>query len=59
MRHTLASYFIQNGGNILTLQTIQGHSGLGMTMRYARLAPEHLAEAVRLSPVSGLELVGV
>ncbi|MCY1507064.1 Tyrosine recombinase XerC [compost metagenome] len=56
LRHTFASHFIQKGGNILTLQKILGHSSLAMTMRYAHLAPEHLAEAVRLSPLAGLDL---
>jgi len=53
LRHTFASHFIQKGGNILTLQKILGHSSLAMTMRYSHLAPEHLAEAVRLSPLGG------
>lgn len=52
LRHTFASHFIQNGGNILTLQKILGHSSLAMTMRYSHLAPEHLAEAVRLGPLA-------
>ncbi|UVO17473.1 phage integrase [Stutzerimonas stutzeri] len=50
LRHTFASHFIQNGGNILTLQKILGHSSLAMTMRYAHLAPDHLRDAVRLGP---------
>lgn len=54
LRHTFASHFIQKGGNILTLQKILGHSSLAMTMRYSHLAPEHLAEAVRLSPLAGV-----
>ena len=54
LRHTFASHFIQKGGNILTLQKILGHSSLAMTMRYSHLAPEHLAEALRLSPLAGL-----
>lgn len=54
LRHSFASHFIQRGGNILTLQKILGHSSLAMTMRYAHLAPEHLAEAVRLNPLAGL-----
>lgn len=53
LRHTFASHFMQKGGNILTLQKILGHSSLAMTMRYAHLAPEHLAEAVRLNPLAG------
>ncbi|MCY1352525.1 Tyrosine recombinase XerC [compost metagenome] len=33
LRHTFASHFIMNGGNILTLQKILGHASLAMTMR--------------------------
>ena len=46
LRHTFASHFIMNGGNILVLQRILGHSSLTMTMRYAHLAPENLKSAV-------------
>lgn len=56
LRHTFASHFMQKGGNILTLQKILGHSSLAMTMRYAHLVPEHLAEAVRLNPLVALGL---
>ncbi len=52
LRHTFASHFIQNGGNILTLQKILGHSSLAMTMRYAHLAPDHLQDALRFGPIS-------
>lgn len=55
LRHTFASHFIQNGGNILTLQRILGHSSLAMTMRYAHLAPDHLNDAVTLSPLSSFD----
>jgi len=54
LRHTFASHFVMNGGNILVLQKILGHASLTMTMRYAHLAPEHLQEAVRLNPLSRL-----
>lgn len=50
LRHTFASHFVINGGNILTLQKILGHQSLAMTMRYAHLAPDHLQDAVRLGP---------
>lgn len=53
-RHTFASHFMMNGGNILTLQRILDHSSLAMTMRYAHLAPEHLSEAVEKNPVENL-----
>lgn len=52
LRHTFASHFIQNGGNIVTLQRILGHSSLAMTMRYAHLAPDHLQDAIRFGPSS-------
>ena len=52
LRHTFASHFMVNGGNILTLQRILVHSSLAMTMKYAHLAPGHLQEAVELNPLS-------
>ena len=51
LRHTFASHFIANGGNILTLQKILGHSDLKMTMRYAHLAPNHLKDVLKFNPV--------
>lgn len=56
LRHTFASHFIMNGGNILVLQKLLGHSSLAMTMRYAHLAPDHLQEAKTLNPLSQLTL---
>lgn len=55
LRHTFASFFMQNGGNILTLQRILGHASLTMTMRYAHLAPDHLEEARTLNPLRDAE----
>lgn len=54
LQHTFASHFIMNGGNILVLQKILGHSNLTMTMRYAHLAPGHLQEAKTLNPLARL-----
>ena len=56
LRHTFASHFMMNGGNILTLQRILGHSSIQMTMRYAHLAPDHLQEAKTLNPLAALTL---
>ena len=54
LRHTFASHFMMNGGNILTLQRILGHANVTMTMRYAHLSPEHLQEAKSLNPLGRL-----
>lgn len=54
LRHTFASHFTMNGGNILVLQKILGHQSLTMTMRYAHLAPDHLQEAKALNPLARL-----
>jgi len=59
LRHTFASHFMMNGGNILTLQKILGHSSLAMTMRYAHLSPDHLQDAVKLGPLRGLSTLAL
>ncbi|MBG2743531.1 tyrosine-type recombinase/integrase [Proteus mirabilis] len=52
LRHTFASHFIMNGGNILTLQKLLGHSSIQQTMKYAHLAPDYLLDAIRLNPLA-------
>ena len=54
LRHTFASHFMMNGGNILVLKKILGHTDIKTTMRYAHLAPDHLEEATILNPLSKL-----
>ena len=51
-RHTFASHFIMNGGHILTLQRVLGHSDLKLTMRYAHLAPDFLNEVTEKGPLT-------
>jgi integrase len=46
LRHTYASQFMMNGGNIYDLQKILGHTEVSMTMRYAHLSPQHMRKAV-------------
>ena len=56
LRHTFASHFVMNGGNILTLQKILGHSTVVMTMRYAHLSPDHLQDAIKLNPLKSFDI---
>ncbi|HHH1685329.1 TPA: tyrosine-type recombinase/integrase [Yersinia enterocolitica] len=51
LRHTFASHFMMNGGNILVLQRVLGHTDIKMTMRYAHFAPDHLEETLKLNPL--------
>lgn len=53
LRHTYASHSIMNGGDVVTLQRVLGHSDLKLTMRYAHLAPDYLAKAVESGPLGG------
>ncbi|SKA91054.1 Site-specific recombinase XerD [Thiothrix eikelboomii] len=50
-RHSFSAHFMMNGGNILTLQKILGHADIKMTLRYAQLAPEYLADAIKYAPI--------
>ncbi|EEP9552018.1 tyrosine-type recombinase/integrase [Salmonella enterica] len=52
LRHTFASHFMMNGGNILTLQRILGHSNILQTMIYAHFSPDHLIDAVKYNPLT-------
>lgn len=52
LRHTFASHFIQNGGNILSLQKILDHQTLTMTIKYAHLARDHMVDAVKFNPLA-------
>ncbi|WP_023604595.1 phage integrase [Aliivibrio logei] len=54
LRHTFASHFVMNGGNILTLQRILGHASILQTMAYAHLAPDYLTEALEYNPLATL-----
>uniref|UniRef100_UPI0033659FDB tyrosine-type recombinase/integrase n=1 Tax=Candidatus Albibeggiatoa sp. nov. BB20 TaxID=3162723 RepID=UPI0033659FDB len=54
LRHTFATHFIANGGNILALKEILGHSDIKMTMIYAQYSPEHLEQAKILNPLTVL-----
>lgn len=55
LRHTFASNFMKNGGNIKVLQKVLGHKDVTMTMRYVHFAPEYLATAINLNPLAALD----
>jgi len=54
-RHTFATKFLSNGGDIFTLQKILGHSTLEMVRRYSNLTSDHVrAQHQRYSPMDRL-----
>ncbi len=44
LRHTFASWYMMNGGDLYELAKILGHSNIKMTERYAKLAKTHIAK---------------
>ncbi|MBJ2067674.1 tyrosine-type recombinase/integrase [Serratia odorifera] len=53
LRHTFATHFMMNGGNIITLQRILGHTRIDQTMAYAHFAPDFLQDAIAYNPLGG------
>jgi integrase len=43
LRHTFASWYMMNGGDLYELAKVLGHSNIKMTERYAKLAKSHIA----------------
>ena len=41
LRHTFASHYVMNGGDLLSLKELLGHSNMEMVGRYAHLAASH------------------
>ena len=44
MRHTYASHFMMNGGDVFKLQAILGHADIRTTMQYAHFSKAYLLE---------------
>jgi len=43
LRHTFASWYMMNGGDLYELAKLLGHSNIKMTERYAKLGKQHIA----------------
>ena len=55
LRHTFATRYLENGGNIYTLQAILGHTSLEMVKRYLHLANTRIRKDFsRFSPLDNL-----
>lgn len=50
LRHTCASWLVQNGVPLLVVKDFLGHSSVAVTQRYAHFAPMHLRDAVMRIP---------
>lgn len=56
-RHTFATRFLVNGGDVFTLQQILGHSTLEMVRHYVNLASSHITlQHRRFSPLDRIDL---
>lgn len=52
LRHTFASHFMMNDGNILVLQKIFEYTDIKDTMSYAHIALDYLEEVAILNPLN-------
>jgi site-specific recombinase XerD len=56
-RHTFAVKYLMNGGDVMTLKLILGHTSLDVTQVYMHLAESHVKiQHERFSPVSRLKI---
>ncbi|MEW6995976.1 tyrosine-type recombinase/integrase [Colwelliaceae bacterium MEBiC 14330] len=51
LRHTFASHFMMNGGNILVLKEVLGHANITDTMKYAHFSKTHFEDVVKFNPL--------
>lgn len=56
LRHSFATFYLQNGGDLFTLQRQMGHSDLQMTRRYTEVSDEQISKSHgAFSPVGMLQ----
>lgn len=56
LRHTFATEFMRNGGNLLDFKAALGHSNIEQTMTYAHFSPNHLSAVAKLNPITTLSI---
>jgi integrase/recombinase XerC/integrase/recombinase XerD len=57
LRHTFATHYLENGGDLFSLQLILGHSSLEMVKRYSHMATGQVLSRHKLySPVAAMKL---
>lgn len=47
-RHTFASHFVMNGGDLFQLKELLGHTDIKTTLRYSHMSPKHLLNTARV-----------
>lgn len=55
LRHTFATHYMIDDGNILHLQKMLGHKTLAMTMMYAKFSPSYLQDALTKNPLAQID----